>query len=179
MKSSMKLAKASVWRHWLAGVVAALALACGAPFSRSAPAEQTIPIPVKPSDPWQTNQLIDPDQLANSLAATNGEKPLVICVGFSVLYQGGHIAGAKFAGPGSRPEGIQTLKRAVRGVPPDKKIVLYCGCCPWEKCPNIRAAFRAMQEWGFKDVEALYVPTNLRKDWIAKGFPTEKGAEAK
>ena len=109
--------------------------------------------------------------------ATTGEKPLVICVAFPVLYQGGHVVGAKFAGPGSKPEGIEALKRTVEGLPQDKQIVLYCGCCPWEKRPNIRAAFRAMQEWGFKNVKALYLPTNFRQDWIAKGFPIEKGTD--
>ena len=32
-----------------------------------------------------------------------------------------------------------------------------------------------MQELGFKEVKALYLPTNFQQDWIAKGFPIEKG----
>jgi hypothetical protein len=58
--------------------------------------------------------------------------------------------------------------------PRDREIVIYCGCCPWEKCPNIRPAFAALQEMGFTHVKALYVPDNLAKDWIGKGFPTDK-----
>jgi len=129
------------------------------------------------SDPWQANELIKPEELAKRLSATAGAKPLVICVAFPVLYPGGHIAGAKFAGPAAKQEGIEALKRAANGFSKDRQIVLYCGCCPWEKCPNIRAAFRVMRDLGFKEVKALYLPTNFQQDWIAKGFPIEKGED--
>ena len=177
MKVLPKLSRISGRHLWLAAIAAALAFGGSAPSCWSEPSGQTNQIPVLPSDPWQANQLLKPEELARSLSATGG-KPLVICVAFPVLYQGGHIAGAKFAGPGSKPEGLQALKRVVKGLPPDQQIVLYCGCCPWQKCPNIRAAFRAMQEWGYKNVKALYLPTNFRQDWIARGFPIEKGAQA-
>jgi hypothetical protein len=109
----------------------------------SGPSGQTGRIPVLSSDPWQANELIKPEELAKLLSATTAAKLLVICVAFPVLYPGGHIAGAKFAGP---TEGIQALKRAANGL----SQVLYCGCRPRDKCPNIRAAFRAMQDWGFE-----------------------------
>ena len=162
---------------WLTTIAIALVFGGSAPYCWSEPSGQTSEIPVLSSDPWQANVLIKPEQLAKWLSATTGAKPLVICVAFPVLYPGGHIAGAKFAGPTAKPEGIQALKRAALGLSQDKQIVLYCGCCPWDKCPNIRAAFRAMQEWGFKDVKALYLPTNFQQDWIAKGFPIEKGGD--
>jgi hypothetical protein len=162
---------------WLTTIAIALVLGGSAPYCWCGPSGQASEVPVLSSDPWQANELIKPEQLAKWLSATTGAKPLVICVAFPVLYPGGHIAGAKFAGTTAKPEGIQALKRAANGLSQDKQIVLYCGCCPWDKCPNIRAAFRAMQEWGFKDVKALYLPTNLQQDWIAKGFPTEKGED--
>ncbi len=176
MKTLPKLTRTATRRLWLTTAVVVLTFGGSAPFCWGGPSDETNQISVPSSDPWQAHQLIKPQELAKSLSAT-GEKPLVICVAFSVLYPGGHIAGAKFAGPGSKPEGIQALKRAVEGLSPDKPIVLYCGCCPWKKCPNIRAAFRAVQEWGFKNVKALYLPTNFRQDWIAKGFPIEKGGD--
>ncbi len=175
MKTLSRFARPSAVRLWMTTIALTLAFGGIAPFCWSGPSDQTDQIPVLPSDPWQTNQLIKPDELAKSLSASTGEKPLVICVAYPVLYQGGHIVGAKFAGPAAKPQGIQALKDAVGGLPRDKQIVLYCGCCPWVKCPNIRAAFRATQEWGFKNVKALYLPTDFRQDWIAKGFPIEKG----
>jgi rhodanese-related sulfurtransferase len=103
-------------------------------------------------------------------------KPLVIHTGFAVLYRSAHIAGTVYAGPGSKPEGLEELKKLVANEPRDREIVIYCGCCPWEKCPNIRPAFAALHEMGFTKVSALYVPENLAKDWVDKGLPTEKRA---
>jgi len=114
---------------------------------------------------------ISSEQLA---ARMKTAKPLVIHAGFNVLYRSAHIAGTVYAGPGSKPEGLEALKAMVAKEPRDREIVIYCGCCPWEKCPNIRPAFAALQDMGFTNVKALYVPENLAKDWIDKGFPTDK-----
>ena len=103
-------------------------------------------------------------------------QPLVIHTGFNVLYRSAHIANTVYAGPGSKPEGLDELKKLVANEPKDREIVIYCGCCPWEKCPNIRPAFAALHEMGFTHVSALYVPETLAKDWIDKGLPTEKRA---
>jgi thiosulfate/3-mercaptopyruvate sulfurtransferase len=103
-------------------------------------------------------------------------QPLVIHIGFNVLYRSVHIANTVYAGPGSKPEGLEDLKKLVAGEPKDREIVIYCGCCPWEKCPNIRPAFAALREMGFTKLSALYVPETLAKDWIDKGFPTDKRA---
>ncbi len=138
-----------------------------------------VQLPALASDPWQAGQLIKPEELVKVLSGTAGAKPVVLCVGFLVLYQGGHIAGARFAGPASRPQGIQKLKREVKNFPRDKEIVLYCGCCPWKDCPNIRPAFRTMERLGFKNIRVLYLPNNLLEDWIDQGFPTRKGGDGK
>jgi thiosulfate/3-mercaptopyruvate sulfurtransferase len=114
---------------------------------------------------------ISSEQLAARMKAG---KPLVIHSGFAVLYRSAHIAGTAYAGPGSKPEGLDKLKELVAKEPRDREIVIYCGCCPWDRCPNIRPAFAALHDMGFTHVSALYVPENLAKDWIDKGFPTEK-----
>ena len=154
---------------------AALISGGSAPLCWSGPANPTNQVRPAPPVPWRDNQVIEPEQLVKSLAAAKGGKPLVLCVGFPVLYQGGHIVGAKFAGPAAKPEGIQALKRAVQGLSRDARIVVYCGCCPWERCPNVRPAFSTLQDLGFTNVKVLSIPTNFREDWIAKGFPIEKG----
>ena len=116
--------------------------------------------------------LIQPDQAAKDLKSA-----LVIHVGFPVLYRSAHITGTNFAGPGSKEEGIADLKKAVAGQPHDREIILYCGCCPFDKCPNIRPAFAALHEMGFTHVKAMMIETNLKTDWIDKGYPTDKRAE--
>ena len=163
----------------LSTLVVVIALAGGSSATlRGAPSDQFRQLPVLPSDPWQASQLVKPEDLAASLSKATADRPLVLYVGPRFPYQGGHIAGSTFVGPTSKPDGLQALKQEMKNLPRDKQIVLYCGCCPWKDCPNIRPAFRTLEGQGFKDVRVLYLPKNLRQDWIAKGFPTQKGDDA-
>jgi thiosulfate/3-mercaptopyruvate sulfurtransferase len=125
------------------------------------------------TEPWTDKDLVQPEQVSKDLST-----PLLIHVGFPVLYRASHITGSVFAGPGSKEEGIADLKKAVAGQPRTREIVLYCGCCPFDKCPNIRPAFAALHEMGFTHVKAMVVPTNLKTDWIDKGYPTDKRVES-
>src|ERR1700689_2740123 len=125
------------------------------------------------TDPWTDNDLVQPEQVSKDVRT-----PLLIHVGFPVLYRASHITGSVYAGPGSKEEGIADLKKAVAGQPRTREIVLYCGCCPFDKCPNIRPAFAALHEMGFTRVKVMELPTNLKTDWIDKGYPTDK-SEAK
>ncbi len=114
--------------------------------------------------------------LAQRMAASPAGTPPILHVGFEVLYRGAHIQGAVFAGPGEKPEGLAALKKFAATLPKDKELIIYCGCCPWEMCPNIRPAFRLLQSLGFTHVKVLQIPTNLHSDWVVKGFPVDKGA---
>ena len=129
------------------------------------------------SDPWTPKDVVQPEQVAATLKSKDIKTPLLIHVGFPVLYRANHIPGSQYAGPGSKPEGIADLKKAVENQPRNREIVLYCGCCPMEKCPNIRPAFAVLHQMGFTNVKVMNIPTNLKTDWIDKGFPTEKRAE--
>jgi thiosulfate/3-mercaptopyruvate sulfurtransferase len=121
------------------------------------------------TEPWTASDLMQPGQVAQ-----NTGNPLIIHVGFPVLYRSAHITGSIFAGPGSKPEGTEALRKAVAGQPLGREIILYCGCCPWDKCPNIRPAFATLRQMGFRRVRAMVVPTNLKTDWVDKGYPTDK-----
>ncbi|HET9177762.1 MAG TPA: rhodanese-like domain-containing protein [Terriglobia bacterium] len=118
--------------------------------------------------------MIQPAGLARELQSS-AAKPLLLQVGFERLYGQGHIPGSKYCGPGRNAEGITRLKTCVEGVPPRRAIVLYCGCCPWEKCPNIRPAFEALQRMGFTNVKVVHIRDNFGKDWAAKGYPVSRG----
>jgi hypothetical protein len=122
------------------------------------------------SDPWLSSELIQPADLVRMLRVTG--KPLhIICVTFPVLYRQKHIPHAEFAGPANKPEGIAALRIAVKELPRNAEIVIYCGCCPMKSCPNIRPAYRTLKERGFDDVRVLDLPTNFHTDWVAKGYP--------
>ena len=87
-----------------------------------------------------------------------------------------HIPGSRFAGPGASPAGLEALRKAVAAVPKTKTVVLYCGCCPWERCPNMEQPWRLLVAAGFTDVRVLYIPTNFGRDWVGKGHPSASGS---
>lgn len=116
---------------------------------------------------------VEPKDVAGRLAA--GSKPAIIQVGFAYQYRLDHIPGAIYAGPASRPAGLDLLKAAVAKLPHDREIVLYCGCCPWDKCPNIRPAIDLLKSMGFTRVTAMHVPDNFKTDWVDHGYPVEHG----
>lgn len=118
--------------------------------------------------------LIHATELAAALAGPTAQRPVVLHVGFHVLYKSGHIAGSRYIGPASKPEGLQALRDAVRKLPRTKPVVLYCGCCPWTDCPNVRPAYAAMASTG-RAVKILYVAKNLQTEWIDAGLPTASG----
>jgi thiosulfate/3-mercaptopyruvate sulfurtransferase len=118
--------------------------------------------------------LIQPRELAGLLAGPAAQRPALLHVGFRVLYKAGHIAGSRYFGPASRPEGLQALTDALQKLPPNQPVVLYCGCCPWTDCPNMRPAYAAAASAG-RTVQILYIAKNLQKDWIDEGLPTENG----
>ena len=68
------------------------------------------------------------------------------------------------------------LEQAVAKLPKDKELAIYCGCCPFSQCPNVRPAFALLKQMGYTKVKVLSIPTNLSTDWVSKGYPTEKAA---
>jgi 3-mercaptopyruvate sulfurtransferase SseA len=112
--------------------------------------------------------------LKNILSNKQKDPLLIIHVGPPVLFKVGHIAGAIAVGQVGDSAGAMQLKQELRQIAKGKKIVLYCGCCPWKNCPNIRPAYAIAHEMGFKNVNVLDLPTNFKLDWEKKGFPVEK-----
>lgn len=120
------------------------------------------------------SELISPKDLVKTLNAGK-ETPLMIQVGSHVLYQQAHIPGSEYIGPASSEAGLQQLRNRVDTVPRTKSIVLYCGCCPWDHCPNVKPAFEALRAMGFIKVKVLYIADNFGTNWVDKGYPTAKG----
>jgi thiosulfate/3-mercaptopyruvate sulfurtransferase len=125
-------------------------------------------------DPWTAAELMEPGELARELNRA-GEALYVVCVAFPVLYRQRHIAGAVLAGPGSKPEGIAALDSALRKRKPSDLIVLYCGCCPMQQCPNIRPAYLDAKKLTSTTVRVLNLAKNFHTDWTAKGYPVAEG----
>ena len=121
--------------------------------------------------------VVQPKELVDRLAKS--PQPAIFQVGPKFLYSSKHIPGAVYAGMASRPEGLETLKSAVEKLPRDREIVIYCGCCPWDKCPNVKPAMEMLKNMGFTRVIAMHVPVSFKADWIDRGYPVEQGDAAK
>lgn len=125
------------------------------------------------SDPWSKEQTVRPADLAKELENSR-TAPTVLFVGFKHLYTAGHIKGAQFHGTAGSDEGLKELTAWATALPRATNLVIYCGCCPIERCPNIRPAFKTLQNLGFKKLRVLLLPTDFATDWAAKGLPYDK-----
>jgi thiosulfate/3-mercaptopyruvate sulfurtransferase len=122
-----------------------------------------------------SSQLITPEDLVNALQAPGSAKPIILNVGPSLLYMQAHIPGSEYIGATSTSPGLQALRTRAKSIPRSTFIVLYCGCCPWDHCPNVRPAYNELHKMGFTNVKLLYIANNFGADWVDKGHPTIKG----
>ena len=136
-------------------------------FSASADPSSALSVPL-------ADQML-PAKLNQLLAAPAAAQPLVLQIGSHIMFQQAHIPGAQFVGPGSQPAALEALARAVSFTSKKRLIVLYCGCCPWGRCPNVAPAYRKLRELGYTNVKVLYLASNFGDDWVAKGYKTQNG----
>lgn len=118
------------------------------------------------SEPWKPEQLIAPLELAAIINNPVAPQPLIISVG-----PAGLIKGAVDIGPVHEKENLNKLKKLLSEEKKDREIVIYCGCCPFQNCPNIRPAFKLLDEMKFANQKLLNLPHNLKADWINYGYP--------
>jgi len=123
---------------------------------------------ISPSD------TIEPADLVKMLP----KSPVILNVGPRTIYLQAHIPTAEYVGMTYEPAGIQALRERVKKLQKRTLIVLYCGCCPWERCPNLAPALNEMHSLGFKNVKALHISQNFGADWVNKGYPIQTGQPA-
>lgn len=141
----------------------------------------SLPVPTiqgqekKAADPWSSSETIQPAVLAKILTDKSSSVPTVVFVGFRSLYVGGHVPDAAYHGTASTEQGLAELKAWAASLPRSTDLVIYCGCCPMDKCPNLRPAYTALSGMGFKKLRVLVLPTSFAADWAAKDYPMQKG----
>ncbi|WP_159477051.1 rhodanese-like domain-containing protein [Dyadobacter sp. 3J3] len=116
-------------------------------------------------EPWNPFQLMEPRNLAEILADPS-QHPLIISIGPSGL-----IKGAIAANPAKEKENLEGLREMLLNEPKERNVIIYCGCCPFKDCPNIRPAFTLLNQMGFKNHKLLNLSQNLKVNWIDKGYP--------
>lgn len=121
---------------------------------------------LKQTEPWRPDQLMEPKDLATLISNKSVTEPLIVSVGPSGL-----IKNAVDMGPVHEKENFNKLKEFLSNQKRDRQIVIYCGCCPFEHCPNIRPAFTLLNDLKFTNQKLLNLPHNLKADWINNGYP--------
>lgn len=147
-------------------LVCLLALAA-APRSKAQSLPGTTQLKKSQALPWTSKDIMEPAKLAQVLQDKDPKNdPLILNIGFV-----NNIKGAVEVGAASNEEGLAALQNYLKKVPKEKQIVFYCGCCPYEKCPNVRPAFSLLRKQGYKNSLLLDLPVNLKTNWISKGYP--------
>lgn len=152
------------FNHFVAAFIVLCTGALAAPLSLAAQPATSIPQDI----------LIQPAQWAAKLKDGSASRTLMLHVGFKTMFDQAHIPGSEYAGPGNTGAGLQVLRDRVAALPKDSPIVIYCGCCPWTRCPNMAGAYETLVELGFTDVKAIFIADNFGKDWVDQGYPTAK-----
>jgi hypothetical protein len=122
-----------------------------------------------PTDPWTAQQLMAPADLAKSLNNPKTPQPIVYCIGMDAI-----IKGSIDVGPTMMPENLNNLKQKVSKLAKNTPIVVYCGCCPFSRCPNIRPAMKLLKDLQFTNYKLLNLPQNVKVDWLDKGYPVSE-----
>ena len=117
-------------------------------------------------EPWTQSQLLEPSSLANTINNPQASQPIIFCVGPQAV-----IKGSVDIGPTKDKANLDKLKVQLEKTPKDADIVIYCGCCPFSRCPNIRPAFNLLNQMQFKNQKLLDLKQNVKVDWIDKGYP--------
>jgi len=122
------------------------------------------------SDPWTPAQLVEPADLAQRIShPSNGrEQPLLICVGPSGL-----IKGSLETGAAHDKANLDKLKTLLEKENRSREVIIYCGCCPFDRCPNVRPAFALLTSMHFTNAKLLDLSHNIRADWIDHGYPVK------
>lgn len=128
----------------------------------------------KPADSIPAEKLVQPADWATRVKEGSAAGTLMLHVGFKTMYDQAHIPGSEYAGPGNTAAGLDVLRNRVANLAKDAPILIYCGCCPWERCPNMAAAWDVLVELGFTHVQAMVIEDNFGTDWVEKGFPTAR-----
>jgi thiosulfate/3-mercaptopyruvate sulfurtransferase len=118
---------------------------------------------------WTAEQLMQPSELAARLNDSAASLPVIISVGPGAL-----IPHSMVTGPVQDDENLARLAKELQGIDRNKEVVVYCGCCPYEHCPNVRPAVALLKELKFSHYKLLDLPHNMKTDWLDKGYPRVK-----
>ena len=118
-------------------------------------------------EPWKNNQLIEPSRL-NKIIISQNQLPYIVSVG-----PGQVISGSIGIGECRYEKNLTDFENHLSSISKDSEIIIYCGCCPFKDCPNIRPAFSLLNSLGYKNHKLLNIRNNIKTDWIDLNYPTD------
>ncbi len=119
--------------------------------------------------------LLQPAELNGWLQKAAADKPLLLQTGSHALYAEAHIPGSEYVGAGGDGAGLKALESRAKSLDSHQLVVIYCGCCAWNRCPNIRPAYHQLHALGFTRLKVLYLAQNFGTDWVDKNYPVARG----
>lgn len=117
---------------------------------------------------WKKEQLMPTKELSEKINTNAKDKPIIFNVGPME-----NIKTAVFVGKATSATCVEKMKSTLSMENKSKALVVYCGCCSYASCPNIKPAYDALVAQGFKNVKVLELPEGIKPDWVAKGYPME------
>ena len=118
------------------------------------------------SEPWTQQQLLAPAALAKTITNSRAPQPMIYCVGPQAI-----IKNSIEIGSAQVPSNLMNFKQQISRLAKNANIVIYCGCCPFDVCPNVRPAVNLLKEMKFTNFKLLNLPRNIKVDWIDHGYP--------
>jgi hypothetical protein len=118
---------------------------------------------------WKKEQIMPTADLADKILKNAADKPIVFNVGPME-----NIKTAVFVGRATSATFVDQMKRELNMVPKTRTVVVYCGCCSFASCPNLKPAYDALIALGYKNVKVLEIPEGIKPDWVAKKYPMEE-----
>lgn len=107
---------------------------------------------------WTSEQLMKPAQLAK-LLQKGSDIPVLLSVG-----PGASIPHSIAIGSVNEKENLAMLDSTLQELEKNAVVVVYCGCCPYEHCPNVRPAIALLKEHRFTNYKLLDLPHNIKTD---------------
>jgi hypothetical protein len=118
------------------------------------------------AEPWTAQQLLNPADLAKTLNNAKAPQPIIYSIGMQAI-----IKNSIEIGPAMMKDNLNNLKAKLEKLPKNSNIVIYCGCCPFERCPNVRPPMELLKAMQFTNYKLLNLPQNIKVDWIDHGYP--------
>ncbi|HVZ97088.1 MAG TPA: hypothetical protein VG847_09455 [Chitinophagaceae bacterium] len=115
---------------------------------------------------WTSKDLTEPAALATAIKEKK-DLPMIFNVGPSAI-----IPNSIDIGMVKNQANLDKFQSALSNLPKSANILIYCGCCPFERCPDVRPAIALLKSMKFTNYHLLDLPTSIKADWIDKGYPT-------